>query len=264
MIEKLQKLSMWLKNNNLFSYSQKVMEIKDWDEPWHEEAVKEFGDEPISEDEYLEKEISQKIDRKDYKRLKYIHYDFEIDITEKILEENKIHLVSVGEKPALINGGYNGKVFRVIYRGKAAVAKVTLADDGYEVTKWRYLLNNSKTLSPEVKKHIPEIHGLITDSITFMNRYDREQTIRYFIIIMEELYPLPPDIKGLMAEFPEWGSGEEYTKEFLDIPESAGLTKALLSLKHDLGLTWGDLHEENVLMGRDGNLKIIDMGCYQL
>lgn len=46
------------------------------------------------------------------------------------------------------------------------------------------------------------------------------------------------------------------------IPEMSGYVNALKTLAIDLKLEWRDLHQENVLLGADGNLKIIDIGLY--
>jgi hypothetical protein len=69
------------------------------------------------------------------------------------------------------------------------------------------------------------------------------------------------EIGKLLNNFP---SDEEYHSLIWEkIPETKTLMEALKFLKQNTGLSWFDQHTGNIMMDRDGNLKIIDVGLWK-
>lgn len=49
---------------------------------------------------------------------------------------------------------------------------------------------------------------------------------------------------------------------FYSMAETKTLMQTLEFLNWELNMPWTDLHQENLMQDRDGNLKIIDIGLY--
>ena len=52
----IKNLAKWIKLRGLIKLSQQIEELNEWAEPWHEEVVKEFGEE-IEEEDISSKEV---------------------------------------------------------------------------------------------------------------------------------------------------------------------------------------------------------------
>lgn len=274
-------LSKLLLNLKLYKEAQKAEELSEYAEPWHEEAAKEFGEEPISEDEYLEKNLSYSPKSPVMSGIK------EKQLIEMIFKKHKIHLVSESGKSAVLGSGVSGQVFSVIYQGKPAVAKVIItAGPGLEDEEmesesenWNFIMDHRSKLSTEAQKHVPEIIDIISGEIEKTEEekypdtyYPLINDFQYEVIIMEKLYPIPSTLRKFFYQ--TFGNSDtiipfhghylsEKQKEKLEkIKADPAMREYVNALQQfsELGLVWGDLHDKNVMMGSDGNLKILDIG----
>ena len=190
MFKLLNKLQQYLFRNNLLKEAMEVKELEKYEEPWHEEAAKEFGEEPISEEEYLKNILP------DYKfESRKLNTSWE-DL-DKILEKENFIPASSAEKHIHAGSGAFGDVIRGIYNGKSAVAKVIITYSGEfdkELKNWRNIIEASKKLPSKLKKHIPEIYhlnkGYIVDEQNYPTKYE--------IIVMEELFPISSNVSEII------------------------------------------------------------------
>lgn len=171
-------------------------EPKEFAEPWHEEVTQEFGSEPISEEEYLQQHLETQIDQ---------------DLPQRILEKENFHPVNAGSRMSpYLGSGYFGNVFRGVYQGQPAVAKVILynndgvlenvQDHGPEFQKWDWIKKMESQMSSHLKSYLPKIYQAKTDSIAESIGKDNKPygKVQYEIIIMEELYRLPKDMAQMI------------------------------------------------------------------
>lgn len=391
-VEHLIQLSQWLALQKFAAEQEKTEELTEYVEPWHEESVKEFGEEPISEDEYISREHSD-LELEDipteyeYKNL------INTELIRRIFERHQIHPVSVSGQPANLGRGLFGKVYRVIYRNRAAVAKIALQTEYLkthyrgefdEIGRWQVILAGIRDhkFTAEEEKHFPKVYDLIDDIIEVVEGVD----VYYQVIVMEELFPINQELEAAfsahhpgkilkdedflyevaknltdtIAQFINFyfdpGSDTKFLRaisipevfkilyqnltkltneaiintsyalstyfqtevallnlkmtegdftetfknrmphkiiealtDYLKFnqyesdfpfpgdydespnaitlwehqPETKTFTQALQTLMTDLRLGWKDLHPKNIMMDRDGNLKIIDVGLYE-
>jgi len=207
-MNELISLSYWLRTNGYIKFSQIVDELSEYEEPWHEEAVKEFGDKQISEEEYFDENISDKdVDPKSGKPKKEKR-------AEDLLRENGFEPHAFGSSDyAYIGQGAYGIVFAGIYKGTDAVAKVVINDhempDDQEVENWIEILKAKDAMPPELSKHIPDIYEL--------KKGGTEEGNEYQIVIMERLEPLSPEMLEILN-----GSGQQ---EFYNARKETNLLK---------------------------------------
>lgn len=317
------------------------------------EAEKEFGADPIEEEEYLSK-VSPVPDSN-------ILATKEVNAIN-LLKSKGIVPVVAGDTDIIGKGSF-GKVIRVVYKGKPAVAKIAFeindrraTELNKDVENWKKILALKDQMPEDLRKHLPEVYLLEEDSVK-MGRYFGDITENYQLIVMEELYPLSRGLKGIMnkgrhsvssmgnvledfiSEFNEfiyheynlpsissarlmklvsedaWSSTVTATdigrvliehlvkiyptinnRQFEDIKrqifylldnddnlsdmgrmsfpvsgnmqgtfkpteEFSGLYAMLLWLREH-GVTWFDVKPANVMLGRDGNIKIVDVGAF--
>ena len=196
MIKELKALSDWLKAGGYIRTSQMVEDLSEYDEPWHEEAVKEFGSDTVDEDKYFEDNF--------YEDKKPLSDYIEKPIDYKIMEKEGFKYYAPGSKSEYLSSGVFGSVYRGIYNGSPAVIKVmrgkSTRNDDNEVANWKAILEAKPGLTPEMQKHIPNIYKVNSSSITYQSRTDYipgkdsdvygPKDIKYEVVIMEELFPL--------------------------------------------------------------------------
>ncbi len=209
-------LSNWLFQNNLIKEAQQIKELepKEWAEPWHEEATKEFdqpAEEELTEEDYLEKTKPHPVDLLNYQdKIRPItpkNIDFLLEICRKL----DFYPVSTGDKGPVIGKGAEGTVLRGIYDGQPAVIKIH-SQVSSEIKTWEHIQKNFNNISAQSQKYFPKIYLLKSGSFT--DKYQNLKT--YSAIIMEELLPLPNYLKSLI----------EYGKESTEItPEYQQLIK---------------------------------------
>lgn len=191
---KLKSLSRFLKSQGFYKLSQVVEKLNepteiepeiDLDKEW-EEAAKEFGAEPISEDEYLEQNLTYPLKRDPGS----IDWDNVDGLHKRIIKQEGLQLVSSdGKSPILGQGGF-GTVVNIIYKGKPAAAKIGIGGYDKEAENWKTIRSNLDKFPPEQRKHIPEIYDIIEGEI---ERYNNILD-NYYIIIMQKLKPLSRDM----------------------------------------------------------------------
>jgi hypothetical protein len=187
-------------------YTKLAQEIEDLEEI----DEKYFESEPISEDEYLKK--IHPVGGKDFHNKMQSHPPFERGAFPNILKKEDFHPVEAGGKSIILGQGSFGTVFRGVYQGKPAVAKVILYEDGIkEVKNWEDILDASSSVVPALKKYLPKIYKInyqedfnkIKVKRNFWDDDDDDDSPsnspykdvlnpenNYAIIIMEELMPL--------------------------------------------------------------------------
>jgi len=216
---RLKLLSKWLKENGFKKHAQAIDE---WDEPWHEEAVKEFGEQPTDEGR-RQKSLEEKIEYvpTEEETLGYrldeepVGTDIgsssglksrEIrDVYYNIMKDVNFTPVSAGGKTPYIGGGAFGKVFRGVYGGKPAIIKVLIKEWFYldhaqdkEIDNWNKILEHSKNLKPEFQRHIPEVYDTLSGTLNISND-DYIKKVSYDAVVMEELYELPRAIYDMLS-----------------------------------------------------------------
>lgn len=195
---KLQSLMAWLSQHHFQKEAEEVEELQ-YQEPWHEEVVQELGGEPISESDYLQQFQAQPEEIRDPED----SLPGEGKIIQDILNQEHFQTPirggsEQGSQEIFIGSGWAGQVYRGVYQGKPAAAKVILESfegDDQEVEAWQKILQVSKSFPPELKKHIPKIylakHGTLKRS---------GEDYPYAIVIMEELFPLDPEMKKFLDQ----------------------------------------------------------------
>lgn len=160
------------------------------------EAEKEFGTNPIAEDEYAgnispvpDSDILATKER----------------LAINSLKDKGIIPVVAGNKDILGKGSF-GKVFRVIYNGKPAIAKIAFdVDDpravglNEDIAVWKKILALKQQMPENLKKHLPEIYLLDEGTIQLGKFYNYKKE-HYQLIVMEELTPLNKSLSGIMRE----------------------------------------------------------------
>ncbi len=194
-MKEIKSLILWLQNHSFFKEAQQLEEVseepKEWSEPWHEEAVKEF-DQPF-----------ETLDEMENKQENLIEVIF-----PQILHKEGFKVISAGTE--YLGGGMHGQVYDGIYQGHQAAAKLIIHDSNNlekmtatpEVTNWKFILNNINKLPANLKNHIPQIYHLNADCLN---------EICYEIIIMEKLYPLSKQIQSIIQGF-----GQEHERVMKD------------------------------------------------
>ena len=195
----LHKLSKWLQHYKLFKEAQQIENLieqkkSEYDEPWHEEAVNEFGSEPISEEDYAQQYIKTDLPRTNY-----------YGDSQEILDQAGFQTLSSGSaKDSVLGEGANGRVYRGSYKGKPAAAKIIKSRYGLgEVNKWKQILNIAQDFPPELKKHIPQIY-LIQEGTHNNEPFE--------LIIMEELKPLNKNLHELLNAYKSSNQENHYSK----------------------------------------------------
>jgi hypothetical protein len=182
----LKALYLALQSFGLTKYAQEVKDLdEEYDEPWHEEAVKELEEE---EEELLRKTVPYYAPP--------THQTRERDYN--IMLENGIQPVESGGS-TFINKGLEGSVYNVIYNNKPAVAKVSKNKMESEI--WKDILSAKDKMSAEHRKYFPEIYDLKSDPDTGMS-----------IIIMEKLIPLPKEVERA------WEAGRKISDKLIYFP----------------------------------------------
>ncbi len=149
----LNNLIQFLYQNNLLKEAQQVENLQEYAEPWHEEAVNEFGSEPISEEDYFKQNFQDNENP-------YLN-----DVRKKILEKHNFQIFL--DENTLLGTGAFGRVFKGVYQGKPAVAKIIVknygipqqvADMAYKEAKvWNQILQAKQSLPPDLQSFIPTI-----------------------------------------------------------------------------------------------------------
>ena len=164
----------------LTKYAQETKKLsEEYDEPWHEEAVREFGSEPISEEEYAEQNIYDKsidISTMD---------SYFADLLNDLLEIHNIKIISEGGKSYIGEGSY-GTVYSVIYNGINCAMKVYPSDEANDGDAWNKIFERTKNAPNKFNKYLP---------IIYLN--DERGGIE--ILIMEKLYRIPSNLRLIQA-----------------------------------------------------------------
>ena len=185
----LYNLYKYLLSKNLIKEAAEVKELEEYEEPWHEEAIKEFGEEPPDEKAAL-KELEE-LYEEEYSE----YYVGTNNIYNKILKDNNFKTLYSSNSKLIGRGAY-GKVFQGIFRGKPAVAKIIVDEqDSHEFDNWLEILSLKKIIPENLHKHIPIIYDLNKSTIEH-----RGHKTPYEIIIMEKLYPLSNDIETIIRD----------------------------------------------------------------
>lgn len=176
-MNKIIKLAKMLYRLGLHKEASNTLRLSPVEHPDWESSAKEFGQYPISEDEYLNQVIIPPRDK-------------DIVAIDSVLKENGIRPVSTEEFDGLIGAGAFGKVIRAIYNGKPVVAKIIISDgqaskESNDFNVWDEISKLRDLMPPEVKKHFPEIYLLKNGKIVINNRKKE-----YQIIVSEELFPI--------------------------------------------------------------------------
>lgn len=182
--------------------ASEVNELSEWDESWHEEAVKEFGGEPISEEQYLEENISNVGigDKSHYVTISPKNM-FSMPFYMEVMKAHNFKPISTGESgTSFLGEGVFGVVFRGAYNGKDSAIKIVpygYEEDSSEIDVWNKMLKIKDSMPEEYRKHIPDIYALGKSSI--MNEYNEE--MKYCYIIMEVLKPLDSQTRNIISGF---------------------------------------------------------------
>ena len=191
----LNKLQRYFLQNNLYKEAAEIKEFEKYEEPWHEEAIKEFGKEP-PDDEAVLKEL-EKLYEDEYKTR---FRSDKSDLYNNIFKKHNFKMLFT-DNPKLIGEGAYGKVFEGIYQGKPAVAKIIFGHLN-EIDNWNKILEVKEQLNPDLKKHLPDIYLLDEDFIEYnylkSKSYSTEQKYFYGIIIMEKLYPISSNVSEII------------------------------------------------------------------
>jgi hypothetical protein len=230
----LKKLNYSLKKNNLYREAQEIKDLEEYAEPWHQDAVEEFGDEIIPEsDEDALKDLEEKYTYNRYDTLKnineyfkddpYMHYSLdEAEIIQNILDRENFK--SLEQSRNFVAGkGMFGIVLRGVYQGKPAVIKIETSATRpvvKEINNWVNILKLKNFMPPEYKKHIPEIYKLNSGKIN-----SEELDVYYSVIIMEELFKLSDDLNDFLSN-----QGNLFVKSMKDKLSEPGLIHNLASL----------------------------------
>jgi hypothetical protein len=203
MITYLTKLYNWLDKNNFKKLAQEVKDLgsdtEEYAEPWHQEVVEELNkkdEESLKnlEDKYFLNETEFRKNINDY--LNNSDYYVPANKINNILKNEGFNTVFQSENIVAGKGAF-GIVLKGTYQGKPAVAKVETNYDDYpkETSNWMQILKSKETMPAEYKKHIPNIFKLN------LGKYEAEgkNPLYYSVIIMEELFELSVDMKGLLT-----------------------------------------------------------------
>lgn len=205
MILLLNKLSNWLQHHGFIKEAQAIKELPtsepgEYAEPWHEEAVKEFGAEPISEDEYAEQQFGAGL-REIMPPNKFDQEETVLpeELLKRIADQENFKILQIGGRSSFVGMGEYGAVIRGIYNGKPVVAKIISNLDfkkSEEGDNWRRILKAAKNFPPELQKHIPHIYAIKNNYIE--DPLKPEDPISYEMIVMEELYPLNKSMSDIL------------------------------------------------------------------
>lgn len=226
----LKKLSLLEDSSHLEKLASELPEKKtenvpllDYDEPWHEEIIKEYGEEPVSEEEYFENNFSAKLNEGEsgftakeedliYKQQDEVHKqrlnkEFN-ELYQKALDKEDLPLMTANSGKyknnytPFLGGGQFGRVYRVLYNGKEAAAKVMILDQANiarEIINSRKIKTVSETAPPEVARFFPTIYGVRMGKIEENSPTSTltNPIVPYGIIITEKLIPLSLEMHKL-------------------------------------------------------------------
>jgi hypothetical protein len=192
---KLLKLYNWLHKNNFKKLAQEIKDLdtdtEEYAEPWHQEAVEEFGDEIIPE---LDEDPLDKQTLQIKNQFIPISGKTEREAFQEIAAKEDFKIIETGSKPTIAGRGGYGIVFRGVYQGKPAVAKIILGDLGaQEIDNWDTIQRASKSAVPELKPYLPIIYKINTESEE-EDSNSNPYINNYSIVIMEELLPISDHI----------------------------------------------------------------------
>lgn len=214
MISKISTLLLSLANLGL-SYERRQLirlatELPNVPKDW-EEAAEEFGSEPISEDEYLDKVAPKPVLSSKLQGVKTARK--QEDIVYDLLTKYNVRPVSAGQID-IIGAGCFGFVIRAVYSGKPVVAKIAIAEAGKvisrDVLNWKKILDIKRTMPDNLKKHIPEVYLVVEESFDNSGASILGQLFAMFrykpgwsfqLIVMEELKPLAGDMAGVLSGY---------------------------------------------------------------
>jgi serine/threonine protein kinase len=224
----LRVLVSWLKANGHNKAAQAIEEVTEYDEPWQEEAVKEFGDAPVSEDEYFKENFFEE-------------FVF-ADIDEKIMDqEGFIYHSSVEGETHFVGSGVSGSVYRGIYNGQPAVIKIirrTEYKNDNEISNWKAILAAKDKMPASMQKHIPIIYNLNSGNLIDEKSGDK---VDYEVVIMEELQKLSPHMQDI---FYQYGSAREPMKKMLKDEEYMFEIAKMIKSSVDKIKDFGDILSE--------------------
>lgn len=206
MKHKLKSLSIFLKSQGFHKLSQVVKQLDNapqLDEPieieedWEEEAAKEFGAEPISEEEYLAQNLTYPLKEEN------LHRDSReyLNLYKQIISKEGLQTVAAnGRSPVLGQGGF-GLVVNLIYNGKPAAAKIGIdADLDNELENWKTIQSSLDKFTPEQRKHIPNIYAILEGEVVRDgNKYFDDIVYNYYVIVMEKLKPLSAQLTHIIT-----------------------------------------------------------------
>lgn len=207
MVNILKKLSSDLKNLGYTDASSMVDMTKEDFEDKYKEEIDELGSGPISEPEYLGKNIASPPPSKDSSstldhQMRAYHKILD-DVNFKPIQLNNFETIEIGK-------GFYGTVFSGIYNGKDAAIKIELDPEGStEIDAWNKIISIKNFLPDKFKKYIPDVYLLKRgrldtsddlDSET-LNSLDEEELMSYQLdysaVVMERLYPSRKNLASL-------------------------------------------------------------------
>ena len=195
----LKKLYAWLKANSHYKAAQQVQQLSDeWAEPWHEEVVKEYGDEIPEEDIPEEKDVS--LPHGMEAELDYDTKHFEDVLL--VLKKEGLPPISTSGGSAVLGSGAYGVAVKTIYNGMPAVVKAIIDppdNEADDIGAWKKIIDATKSMPPEFAKHVPAIYYMNKGSIKRDD--DWYGDINYEVIVMEELYPLNKSMEMLFRGY---------------------------------------------------------------
>jgi hypothetical protein len=100
---------------------------------------------------------------------------------------------------------------------------------------------------------------------TLLGKEEQEKVGDISILRRRIKYSLDWSLGNVHEMFPhDWKDMMEEHKEYWEnIPEIKKYLETLTTLAKNIGLGWWDIHSKNVMIDRDGNLKVIDVGMYK-
>jgi hypothetical protein len=141
----------------------------------------------------------------------------------------------------------------------------------FESTYFRELqLPSSHSVFKIIYNNLINLKSQNINKVTFYDK-NTDEIVNQIKIKTGKIYSLfiaPVDLKNnihshLSKMFRRFPDSKQKSFVWENMPETQNFFKTLEYLNQNANLSWNDLHIGNVMMDRDGNLKIIDVGLYE-